>query len=167
MKKLLPLLLSLTQLPALAEPAVFHDGVLTLPSVIVEQAAGPVLYRNAELRAQGDGSFAVEQFDTQGIFAVESLSVEQQVRQPGTVAVVVQGSKSLECVELEPAVVTRVDNTFHFVIPEKDVPPYVTCLAGRWPMTTEFGIVTTDLEPGEYEIVHGELRVEFELLPPL
>jgi hypothetical protein len=163
---LIPLLLALT-VPAQAAPAVFQEGVLTLPEVLVQGAQGPALYRNVGLRQLQDGSFELRGWELVPLADVQSISVESDAYGPGTVVVVVQGFKSMECIDVEPAVVSRVGNTFHFAFAELPPPDNVRCATVLAPMMEVFGIQTTDLEPGEYEIVYGELRVSFEFHAPV
>jgi hypothetical protein len=158
---LFALLLSLS-LPTHAA-AVFSDHVLRIPEVLVQRAQGPVLYRNVELELRQDGSFAFRGADLASLANIQSISVEADAYPPGTVVVQVQGTKSMACIGVEPAHISRTGNTFHFAIVELPPPDNVRCITAVVPLSTEFGIVTTDLVPGTYEIVYGELRVEFTL----
>jgi hypothetical protein len=162
---LVPLLLALT-VSVQAAPAVFQGSVLTLPEVLVQGVQGPELYRNVGLRQLQDGSFALADWELVPLADVQSISVERDAHGPGTVIVVVQGFKSMECIDVEPAVVSRVGNTFHFAFAELPPPDNVRCATALAPMMEAFGIQTTDLDPGEYDIVYGELRVSFEFHAP-
>ncbi len=149
-------------LPAQAA-AVFADGVLTLSEVLVQRIQGPALYRNVELAQLQDGTFELLHWDTAPLAQVQSITVERDQYPPGTVIVMVQGTKSMACIGVEPARVSRTGNTFHFAFVELPPPDNVRCTTAIAPFSTEFGIVTTDLEPGDYEIVYGELHVAFTL----
>lgn len=148
-----------------ADTAVLDGAVLHLDQVLVQRPGGPALYDNVELARQGDGSFAVAGYDVLPLANVQSISVERDQYPPGTVVVVVQGFKSMPCVDLAPATVSRVGNTFHFALVEEPPPDNVRCIARVEPITEAFGLQTGDLVPGEYRIVYGELQVSFTLHP--
>jgi hypothetical protein len=158
---LFALLLSLS-LPAQAG-AVFSDGVLSVPEVLVHRSQGPVLYQNVEFERLENGTFALLGGDLAPLANIQSITVEADAYPPGTLIVQVQGTKSMACIRVEPARISRLGNTFYFAIVELPPPDNVRCSAAVAPLSTEFGIVTTDLAPGRYAIVYGEMRVEFTL----
>lgn len=163
MRALLATIALVVSLPLHAEPAVFDDPVLHLDEVLVQRADGPLLYTDVELVRRADGSFIVAGGDTVPLAHVDSLSVEADQYPPGTVVVEVQGYKSMPCVDVGPAVVSRVGDTFHFALPELPPPDNVRCITRIEPIAEVFGLQTTGLEPGVYHIVYGELRVSFTL----
>ncbi len=165
MKLTTALIAMLAALPLHAEPAVYQDEVLTLAEVLVQGSHGPALYGNVQLERNQDGTFSIIGREVLPIADVQSISVEKDQYPPGTVVVVVQGFKSMPCIDVAEATVSRVGNTFHFAFRELPPPDNVRCITRVEPMMEAFGIQTTDLEPGEYEIVYGEMHVAFTLHP--
>lgn len=165
MRIIIGLLAVAAALPLRAEPAVYHGQVLNLPEVLVQRPQGPVLYNNVEMARQPDGSFAITGYELVPLANVQSISVERDQYPPGTVIAVVQGFKSMPCVEVAQAVTSRVGNTFYFAFPELPPPDNVRCITREEPMMEAFGLQTGDLAPGDYQIVYGELHVTFTLHP--
>ena len=76
MKKLLSVLaVSLAVQQAVAQPATFADGVLTIPQAAMIDGTNPVYYIDVQMVDNGDGTLSVVGGEQQNLVQVDSVEV--------------------------------------------------------------------------------------------
>jgi hypothetical protein len=169
MNKLLSLLLSIASLfllfleNGLAQPALFKDGVLTVPHAAIMKSDGIDYFADVQLQADNNGGFALVDADPRSLVNVESITVNVMESLPIQVTVVVTGNKSLPCTKLlEPAVFTE-SGGFTIALAESKLGPAETCIAIIDPFETSIVLDTSNLASGSYSVAVNGVAGEFTL----
>lgn len=146
-----------------AQTAIYEDGVLSVPEVIVVQDDEANLKR-AALQRNAAGNYEVSDVEDLIRADVRSISAEAETPAGSPIIVHIEGHKSLECVKLNPVQVLRDGNTFHLLLTEQPVPPWMTCMAVIGDISLDTTIETEGLEPGTYTIKAHGLTTEVEVM---
>lgn len=164
MKKLLSVLaVSLAVQQAVAQPATFADGVLTIPQAAMIDGTNPVYYIDVQMVDNGDGTLSVVGGEQQNLVQVDSVEVLIMESFPVQVGLAVSGYKSVPCVELLPAAVARQDNLFTVVLAETLLGPAESCIAVIDPFETNVSLDVLGLSAGTYSVTVNGVEAEFEL----
>ena len=111
MKKLLSIAaVSLVMQQGAAQPATFVNDTLTIPHAALIDESAPAYYSNVQLSNNGDGTLSVVAGEQQNLVNVDSVDVLIMESFPVQVSLAVSGNKSVPCVDLLPAAVSRVEN---------------------------------------------------------
>lgn len=169
MNKLLSLLLSVASLfllfleNGLAQPALFKDGVLTVPHAAIMKSDGIDYFANVQLQADNNGGFALVAADPRNLVDVESIAVNVLEPLPIQVTIVVTGNKSLPCTKLlEPAVFTE-SGGFTIALAESTLGIAETCIAIIDPFETSIVLDITGLASGSYSVTVNGVAGEFTI----
>ena len=82
---------------------------------------------------------------------------------PVQVSATVSGNKSVPCVNLLPAAVSRKDSVFTVVMAETVLGPAETCIAVLEPFETSVSLDVLGLSAGTYTVIVNGVSAEFTL----
>lgn len=149
---------------ASADPAVYQDNVLSIPTgAMIREDGSAFYYGDILLRNDGEGGFHLVQADAKPLVHVESVDALIMESFPVQVSVRVEGFKSVPCVELLPAAVSRVENTFTVVLAETELGPAESCIAVIDPFETSIPLDVEGLEAGDYTVIVNGVEATFTL----
>ncbi|MEQ8315459.1 MAG: hypothetical protein RL839_08350 [Gammaproteobacteria bacterium] len=155
--------LSLNVQPMVAQPATFEDGILTIPHAALIDGMSPVYYSNVQLSSNADGSLSVVAGEPQNLVTVDSVEVMIMESFPVQVSLAVSGNKSVPCVELLPAAVSRSGNQFSVVMAESVLGPAESCIAVIDPFEQSVSLDVEGLPAGTYNVDVNGVSAEFTL----
>lgn len=144
----------------LAEPpAVYRDGILTIPGgALIDESGATFYYRNIQLQGDATGGFQVIAAQPAELAEVTAAQV---IVEGGEAEAVVQGTKSACVSILEPAI-SYDDGIFLAVLPESE-PISDTCILVLENFETRFALPVSGLESGSYTLLVNGLSAEFQL----
>lgn len=161
--KLLLAVATFTGTLAHAEPALFHNGVLSIPAVVTLDGDQVKYFGDVTLRQINDREFRLLEAGPRTLATIDSMSVTVIELDPVTVTLEVAGVFSDPCVSLEPVSVTRLDNKFYVAVAEVPPDPAALCLAAVVPFQAEIPLDVTGLVAGNYLVyVNGDV-IDFDL----
>lgn len=146
-----------------AQPAVYENGVLSIPQTAVIDSTGSSYFTNVQLEADANGNFSVTAGDEQSLVAIDSVSVNVMESLPVQVSVTVAGNKSVPCVQLLEAAVSRKNSQFTVVLAESTLGPAETCIAQIDPFETTVTLDVSGLSAGIYQVLVNSVSTSFEL----
>ena len=146
-----------------AQPATFRDNTLTIPQAAALDGDNPVYYANVQLSANPDGSLSVVAGEQQNLVAVDSVQIMIMESFPVQVSAVISGNKSVPCVELLPAAVSRKDSVFNVVLAETVLGPAESCIAVIEPFETTVSLDVLGLSAGTYTVSVNGVEASFTL----
>jgi hypothetical protein len=149
-----------------AAPAVYQDQVLTISEAVVIRDNGSTYFKNARFEPNANGTWRFVDATQRPLVGIEEVTVVSSATVPPTVEVMVEGYKSVPCVELEPLGMSRSGDTFHVVMAETVMGPAESCIAMIAPFTHSFELDTFGLEAGAYKLNVNGMETEFDLLTP-
>ena len=147
----------------LAQPAILRDNILTIPLAASLDGDSPVYYANVQLNANSDGSLTAIGGEQQNLMAVDTVQIMLMELFPVQVSATVSGNKSVPCVNLLPAAVSRKDSVFTVVMAETVLGPAETCIAVLEPFETSVSLDVLGLSAGTYTVVVNGVSAEFTL----
>ena len=147
----------------LAQPAMLRDNILTIPLAASLDGDSPVCYANVQLNANADGSLTVVGGEQQSLVAVDTMQIMLMESFPVQVSASVSGNKSVPCVNLLPAAVSRKGSVFTVVMAETLLGPAETCIAVLEPFETRVSLDVLGLSAGTYTVIVNGLSAEFIL----
>ena len=147
----------------LAQPAMLRDNTLTIPQAASLDGDSPVYYANVQLNANSDGSLTAIGGEQQNLMAVDTVQIMLMESFPVQVSATVSGNKSVPCVNLLPAAVSRKDSVFTVVMAETVLGPAETCIAVLEPFETSVSLDVLGLSAGTYTVVVNGVSAEFTL----
>lgn len=149
-----------------AESAVYTDGVLHVPEVLVLDSLTPHMVSNAELHITAAGTLEVVTSSTSPMARLQSISTNAEVTRGDIAIIHVTTLKHWECVQLNPVRVVQQAKAFYLAVTEQPVPDNVRCLPGSEPVLTQVQIDTLPLQPGEYQVYAHGRHIAFTVLAP-
>lgn len=155
--------LSLALQSVMAQPATFDNGILTIPNAALIDGTNSVYYSNVQLSSNADGSLSVLAGEPQNLVSVDSVEVLIMESFPVQVSLAVSGNKSVPCVELLPAAVSRNGNQFTVVMAESVLGPAESCIAVIDPFEQSVSLDVEGLSAGTYAVDVNGVSAEFTL----
>ncbi len=147
----------------LAQPALLRDNTLTILQAASLDGDSPVYYANVQLYANADGSLTVVGGEQQNLVTVDTVQIMIMESMPVKVSATVSGNKSVPCVNLLPAAVSRKDSVFTVVMAETVLGPAETCIAVLEPFETSVSLDVLGLAAGTYTVIVNGVSAEFTL----
>ena len=151
---------------ARAESAVFTDGVLHVPQVLVTDSLEPHMVVNAELHLNDTGTLDVVSSSTSPMSRLQSISTTAVVTRGDIAIVHINVLKTWQCAQSNPVQVVQQGNAFYIAVTEQPVPDNVRCLPGNYQFLTYAAIDTMPLQPGEYQVYAHGRHIAFTVLAP-
>lgn len=147
----------------LAQPALLRDNTLTIHQAASLDGDSPVYYANVQLSANADGSLTVVGGEQQNLVTVDTVQIMIMESMPVQVSAAVSGNKSVPCVNLLPAAVSRKDSVFTVVMAETVLGPAESCIAVLEPFETSISLDVLGLAAGTYTVIVNGVSAEFTL----
>lgn len=156
-------------LPALADPAIYTNGTMTIPEGAVVSPEGNAYFTDIALEQDAEGHLAITSATSNSLVYVDAIDVQVMESFPLQVNVAVDGNLSVPCVELLSPAVSYADNTFTVVLAESNLGPAETCITMLEPFSTTVPLDLFGLEAGTYTVtvngVEGEFTLDADTLP--
>jgi hypothetical protein len=149
-----------------AESALFSEGVLYVPEVLIVDSLSPHMVSNAELQLNATGTLDVRGSSTTPMARLQSISTNAEVTRGDIAIVHVNVLKKWECAELNPVKVVQQGKAFYLAVTEGPVPDNVRCMPGSKQVLTQVEIDTLPLKPGEYQVYAHGRHITFTVLAP-
>lgn len=154
---------------AMADPAVYRDGVMVIDSGVVIGARAQAYFSDIEMTTDAAGKLIITkatQLPLVYIDTVDATVVDNAEER--SVKLTIAGNKSVPCVSLADVAVTRKDNVFTVVVAETVQGPAESCIAVLDPFEIEVPLDVADLPAGSYDVkVNGDaVSAEFDLAAP-
>ena len=156
-------LLAATPAVTEAQPAVFRDGLLDLPQGIVVSDGDDRYYSDIRLRSEPNGSLRIVSAQERRLIALQELELDQIYGDEPAVSLLINGYKSMPCVELLPVSVRRIDNVFHVLVAEGSPDPLALCAQVLTPVTVTVDLDVSGLPDGDYVALINNEPMEFTL----
>jgi hypothetical protein len=138
---------------ALAGPAIYKSGTLTIPSGALFTDSRQEYYQDIVLETDAAGNLNLVSAKALPKVTVESVvtAVEET---PGsiTVSLTVSGYKSVPCTSLQDAAISRSGSHFTVVLAESVLGPAESCIAIIDPFELEVPLDVSGLAAGEYTV---------------
>jgi hypothetical protein len=151
---------------ARAESAVFVDGVLHVPEVLVTDTLEPHMVVNAELHLNASGLLDVVGSSTTPMSRLQSISTTAEVTRGDIAIVHINVLKTWQCAKSNPVKVVQQGKAFYIAVTEQPVPENARCLPGNYQFLTHAAIDTSPLQPGEYQVYAHGRHIAFTVLAP-
>lgn len=147
-----------------AQPAIYRDNALSIPAgALIREDGSTFYFADIVLEKDGEGNFHVAQANARSLVAVDLVEVQMTGDFPVEVSLLVEGTKSVPCVELEPAAVSREGHEFTVVLAETKLGPDESCITVIDPFDTTIPLDVEGLEAGEYTVNVNGVEVSFTL----
>jgi len=148
---------------ALAQPAVYRDGLLTIPEGAVFSEDANVYFKDIKFNYDGKGNFTVISAQPLNQVTVETVDIVVMESFPLQISASVSGFKSVPCVNLQSPAVSLAENTFTIILAESQLGPAESCIAVIEPFKTTIDLDVLGLEAGTYNVVVNGIAAEFTL----
>ncbi len=146
-----------------AQPATYENFVLNIPQGAALVDGVPTYYSDLRLESTIEGNFALTAAVQNNLVTVESVVANVAESLPVQVSLSVSGTKSVPCVELQPAAVFRNDFAFTVVLAETLLGPAESCIAVLDPFETTIALDVAGLNAGTYTVTVNGTETSFEL----
>jgi hypothetical protein len=154
---------------AQAEPAIYQNGVLSIPQGGLFTDQREVYYTDIKLSTDADGRLTIVQANKMPLAHVEAVEVVVGGTDDGLiwtpeVTLEVDGYFPNGCSQslLEPAVTQR-DGEFIVLLAQTVVPADMICTLLTSPFTTDIPLDVSGVEPGTYTVRVNDVETSFEL----
>jgi len=147
---------------ASAQPAVFQDGVLTIPSGVVITEEGHEYYTNVQLQDDGQGNFTVIEAHEGNLAHVEQVEIMASDEAAGHVDVLISGYKSTPCVDLQEPLVAHGNYRVNIVVAETE-PFAEVCILRLDAFETIVSLDTDGWPGGTWLVSANGVQAEFEV----
>ena len=144
-----------------AQPAIYQDGVLSIPQGAVIAGDDPAYYTDIQLADDGAGNFQLLAAQPNNLVSIDSVDVLILESFPLQVQLRVSGNKSVPCVELLTPAVSRKDNVFTVVLAESTLGPEQSCIAVIDPFEIIISLDVLGLAAGTYVVRVNGVTAEF------
>jgi hypothetical protein len=150
---------------AMADPAVYRDDKLIIPSAVLINATTSQYYSDVVLTTDAAGKLQIVSASPRPLVAsVDSvIPVVTENDDLRTVKLTIAGNKSVPCVALEEVAVSRKDAVFTLVVAESVMGPAQTCIAVLDPFEVTVPLDVSALPAGTYAAVVNGKEVSFVL----
>ncbi len=146
-----------------AQPAIYEDGMLSIPGLAVIEGTGGTVYSDVQLTLAADGSFKLVSAQANSLVAIDSVEAMILESFPVQVNVAVRGNKSVPCTRLLEPAIARKGSTFVVSLAESTLGPAETCIAMIDPFETSISLDVRGLSAGNYEVVVNGTSTNFVL----
>lgn len=147
-----------------AEPAIYKEEVLMIPSGAVITTDDQSYFRDIRLVRESDGRFQVISASSRNLATVEVVEALILESFPVQVNLQVRGYKSLPCVGFEETAISQTGNRFDVVLAETKLGPAETCIAVIDPFETNIPLDVRGLSAGTYTVNVNGVESIFTLL---
>ena len=163
-KILLGLVSAAVALTAHAEPAIYRDSTLTIPSGAVINGDETKYYKDIVLQADSAGKFKIVSASARPLVYVDSVNpTVVETESSRSVELTIAGNKSVPCTKLEEVAVSRKNEVFTIVIAESVMGPAESCIAMLDPFTLKLPLDVSSLHSGTYKVVVNGIESGFIL----
>lgn len=150
--------------PASAQIAVYRDGKLSIPAGVVLNSSGQFYYKEIVLQADSAGKLQVLAASLRPLTYVDSVTpAVVETTDSRSVTLRIAGNRSVPCVGLEPAAVTRKDAEFTVLLAETVMGPAESCIAVLAPFEISVSLDVTGLQAGSYKVSVNDKQATFVL----
>ena len=146
-----------------AQPSFYRDGTMTVPTGAVITANKQAYYSDIVLSADSSGKLNLVSATRLPLVAVDSVTATVSSELDGTVTLNITGNKSVPCVVLKAAAVSRKDATYTVLLAETLLGPAESCIAVLDPFDTNVTLDAKGLAAGTYEVLVNGVQASFEL----
>jgi len=154
--------LALHSASLLAQPAVYRDGEMRIPSGAVITNNRQAYYDDIVLSADSSGKLSLVSATRLPLVGVDSVEADAPQGQQ-SVTLTIKGYKSVPCVELQEAAVSRKESTFTVLLAESVLGPAESCIAVIDPFELSLPLDVSDLGFGTYLVEVNGVQTSFEL----
>lgn len=149
---------------ALADPAIYRDNTLVIPTAATISATRQQYYKDVVLTADSAGKLQVVSATALPLVYVDSVipavTENDDLR---SVKLTIAGNKSVPCVELQDAAVSYKDGVFTVLLAESVQGPAESCIAVLDPFQITIELDVKALPAGTYKAVVNGKEVSFVL----
>jgi hypothetical protein len=150
--------------PALADPAVYRDGKMLIPTGATISANGQQYYKDVVLAADAAGKLQVVSATPLPPVYVDSvIPVVTENDDLRSVKLTIAGNKSVPCVQLQDAAVSYLNGVFTVLLAESVQGPAESCIAVLDPFEITIELDVTTLPAGTYKAIVNTKEVSFVL----
>ncbi len=146
-----------------AQPALYKDGMLTIPQGAVLDSSGTAYFESIQLRVLENGNFELVAAEQRSLATVETLDVMIMESLPLQISVSVSGYLPTPCNSLLTPAVSYKDNTFTVTLAYRELGPAETCIAVIEEYTTSVSLDVEGLSAGTYQVIVNDQETEFTL----
>ncbi|PCI75340.1 MAG: hypothetical protein COB20_13120 [SAR86 cluster bacterium] len=148
----------------LAQPAIFQDGVLSIPQGAALISGEPAYYNDIQLQSDIEGNFTLLAAQQANLVVVNTVQIIVAESFPVQVSVTVSGNLSVPCVELQTPATIRTGTLFSVVLAETSLGPAESCIAIVQPFFDQNIKLDVDgLPTGTYTVSVNGIEAEFTL----
>ena len=146
-----------------AQPALFENGVLTIPLGAAIVNGEPTYYNDIQPISDIKGNFSLLAAQQSNLVSVDSVSLLINITQPTSdqVSFAVTGHKSIPCVELQTPAVFQDEFTFTVALAETTLGPAESCIAVMDPFETIITLPIEGLASGTYIVTVNGIESSF------
>jgi len=149
-------------LSAQADPAIFRDGVMTIPAGATVSGNGGHYYTDIQLAMHADGSLSVAGATANSLVSIHTVDVQIMESLPLQVSLAISGNLSVPCVKLLDPAISYTDNTFTVLLAESNLGPAESCIAVLEPFDTTVSLDVKGLAAGTtYNVDVNGVTAEF------
>lgn len=149
---------------ATADPAIFRDERLTVGAAAVIGEKSSQYYRDIVLATDASGRLQVVSAVARPLVMVDSVNatvIEGGATRSATLRI--RGNKSVPCVSLEEAAVSRKDTVFTVVLAETLLPAGQPCIQVLAPFELDLPLDIGGLAAGRYQVLVNGRESSFQL----
>jgi hypothetical protein len=146
-----------------AQPALFENSVLTIPTGAAIVNGEPTYYNDIQLISDIEGNFSLLAAQRSNLVSVDSVSLLINITQPipDQVSFAVTGHKSIPCVELQAPAVFQDEFKFTVALAETTLGPAESCIAVLDPFETIITLPIQGLASGTYSVTVNGIESSF------
>jgi hypothetical protein len=146
-----------------AQPALFENSVLTIPTGAAIVNGEPTYYNDIQLISDIEGNFSLLAAQRSNLVSVDSVSLLINITQPipDQVSFAVTGHKSIPCVELQAPAVFQGEFKFTVALAETTLGPAESCIAVLDPFETIITLPIQGLASGTYSVTVNGIESSF------
>lgn len=164
LKTIFTCLLLAGSFPALADPAIYANGTMTIEKGAVISPGGNAYYTDITLEQDADGKLVVTGATPNSLVHVDTIDIQITDSFPAQqVGIKVDGYLSVPCVDLLSPAVSYSNGTFNVVLAESNLGPAESCIAMIEPFSTTIPLDVEDLDAGTYAVNVNGVAGEFTL----
>lgn len=146
-----------------ADTTVYRDGVISISEgIVISQNVG-TYFKNIQLAANSNGNFQVIAAEPRSLVSIDSVAIIILESFPVQISIVVEGFKSVPCVDLEPVAVSRYNNVFTVLLAETELDSGESCIAVIDPFEIVIPLEVYGLKAGVYIVTVNGMEAQFSL----
>lgn len=150
-----------------AQPAIFVDGIFTIPQAAIPSNTGSSYFTNVQLADDGKGGLLVVGAEQRTLANVTDLSITtKNILSIGATqrfrVVTIVSETLLSCLSILTPAVSQRDQTFTIVVAESE-PGSGFCQSTVGIIESTVDLDVTDLEAGTYTVIVNDKEILFDL----